>query len=107
LDTAQREWESAQKVADAAQQQDTEKQLLQRLHEEQARQQALEQDAEALQGRIDAVQPDILEQDIERYARSALREYETHAERERTLRELDGRLQALGAQGLEEQRASV
>lgn len=105
LETAERELALAQAAVRDTQYPESREEMLAQLHHEAAQQQILQQRIDAVQKRIDAVRPDILEQDIERYARSAAREYEAHAERERNVRELRARLQALGAQGLEEQRA--
>lgn len=107
MDAAERESQQAQAVIKDAGRAQTEQQTLQRLHEERAQEAALNERILTLQTRIDAVRPDILEQDITRYGQSAAHLQEVSAERGRTIHELKGRLQALGAQGLEEQRDSV
>lgn len=107
MDAAERELQQAQATISDARRAQTEQQTLQRLHEERAQQAMLKQRIATLQARIDAVRPDILEQDITRYSQSAAQLQEANAERERKIRELKGRLQALGAQGLEEQRDAL
>lgn len=103
-DAAEREYQRAHDTLHDTERAATEQQTLQRLQEERAHENMLNERIAALQSRIDAVHPDILEQDIARYGQSAARSQEAFEERERTIRELKGRLQALGAQGLEEER---
>lgn len=107
MDAAKREWQQAQATINDARRAQTEQQTLQRLNEERAQEVMLSEHITTLQTRIDAVRPNILEQDIIRYGQSAARLQEASAERERTIRELKGKLQALGAQGLEEERDSL
>lgn len=107
LDAAQREYELAKQAMEDKSRVDSEQQALLRLNEERARAATLDDRIATLQEQIDAVRPDILEQDIARYGQSATRTLEEHAERERTLRELKGRLQAWGAQGLEEEQHAL
>lgn len=107
LEAAQREYQLAQDTISDAGRAATEQQTLMRLNEERAQEGTLTERIATLQRQIDAVRPELLEQDIVRYGQSAARSQEAYAERERTIRELKGRLQALGTQGLEEQRYSL
>lgn len=104
LEAAQREYQQAKDIFEDVDRTASREQALRRLNEERARESALNENITSMQVMIDAVAPDILEQDIRRYGQSAARAQEAHAERERSMRELKGRLQALGAEGLEEQR---
>jgi uncharacterized protein YhaN len=62
---------------------------------------------DALEQQIALAHPDILQQDIERYRRSAEQLERSFAERRDTLRALEVELHTLGTQGLEERRAEV
>ncbi|MBP6095060.1 MAG: AAA family ATPase [Methyloversatilis sp.] len=62
---------------------------------------------EALTARLDAVRPQTLAQDVERYARSADQLERTFALRRDALTVLEVELQAAGAQGLDERRAEL
>lgn len=103
LEAAEREYQLAKRAMEDKDRTASREQALRRLNEERARESAVNENVQALQVMIDAVQPDLLEQDILRYGQSATRAQEAHAECERRMRELKGRLQALGAEGLEEQ----
>ena len=107
LDAAQREYQLAHDTLNDAERASSEQQTLQRLNQERANESTLNERIAALQKQIDAVHPDLLEQDIARYSQSAARSQDAFAERERTIRELKGRLQALGAQALEERRHAL
>lgn len=107
MEAAQGEVEQARKAVQDGERSAGEHETLKRLDQERARQRALEENIAEYQVRIDAVRPDLLEQDILRYGQSAASLQEASAERERLIRELKGRLQGLGAQGLEEQRSEL
>ena len=62
---------------------------------------------EYLAGRLDAVRPQTLAQDVERYTRSAEQLEKTFAQRRDALTVLEVELQAAGAQGLDERRAEL
>lgn len=62
---------------------------------------------EELASRLDAVRPQTLAQDVERYARSAEQLEKTFALRRDALTVLDVELQAAGARGLDERRAEL
>lgn len=62
---------------------------------------------EELGMQVAEARPDILQQDIERYRRSAEQHEKRHSERRDTLLRLDFELRAAGAQGLEERRAEL
>jgi hypothetical protein len=62
---------------------------------------------EYLAGRLDAVRPQTLAQDVERYTRSAEQLEKTFALRRDALTVLEVELQAAGAQGLDERRAEL
>lgn len=72
-----------------------------------AQQSQLKQDIAVRQQRIDAAQPDVLAQDVERYTKSADAMEAEARQREIAIGKLQVQLQTLGAQGLEEQRATL
>lgn len=105
LQTASQEHQQAQHRVQASQVQDQEKELLRQLNQHRAQELALQERIVEYQQSIDTVRPDILRQDIQRFATSAQQQEQAHAMRERTLLTLQAQLQAAGAQGLEEQRS--
>lgn len=107
LDTAHREVQLAKASADNPEAVQSEKQTLRHLNEEVAREASLQPEADRLDAQIRAVRPELLEQDIRRYSRSATQAQEDHAARERTIHALRGRLQAWGAEGLEERQRGL
>lgn len=107
VDAARRECDVAASLADSPDNEKAEQDTLRQLYEERARAASLEHQIAQLEGSINAVRPEMLEQDIARFGRSATQMQEEHAERARTIREMKGRLQAWGAQGLEEQQRTL
>ncbi|WP_368643357.1 AAA family ATPase [Castellaniella ginsengisoli] len=105
--TAQAEWQRLQDaVRDPARQQQ-EQALSARLAELGGQETALRQALAELDDRIAAARPDILAQDAQRFSRTAeTLEREAEGRREEAIRVQSG-LEALGAHGLEEQRAEL
>ncbi|MGM0774399.1 MAG: AAA family ATPase, partial [Pseudomonadota bacterium] len=103
-DNAKAEW---QKLQDEVQNPERQKQLqtlskeLAEIEEKRAR---LEATLQAREQEIQQARPAILKQDIERYQRSISNLRQTQEERQRELRDIQVRLEAWGAEGLEEQR---
>ncbi|MCK0107475.1 AAA family ATPase [Marinobacter sp. S0848L] len=102
-DTAQAEW---QRLADEEQSPERQQQLKQ-IAEELL---GLEQKAKTLEQRLESrsreileARPDLLKQDIERYHSTVNNLRQTHEDRGRELRDIKVRLEAWGAEGLEEQ----
>ncbi|CAM4162050.1 AAA family ATPase [Vreelandella rituensis] len=85
--------------------QQRERELSQQLVEQRAEYASLEQRIANRQQRIDAAQPALLQQDVQRFARSAEQLEKAAHDRELALTELHSRLEAHSAEGLEEQRA--
>ncbi|CDM25622.1 AAA family ATPase [Castellaniella defragrans] len=105
--TAQAEWQRLQDAIQAPERQEQERSLAARLAELRAQEATLRQSLDALDQRIDAARPDILEQDAQRFSRTAdTLEQAAEARREEAIRVQSG-LEALGAHGLEEQRADL
>ncbi|MBP6018631.1 MAG: AAA family ATPase [Burkholderiaceae bacterium] len=105
LQTAELEHQQAQNRVQLSQAQNQEKDLFQQLNQHRAQEQELQERIAEYQLSIDTVRPDILRQDIQRFATSAQQQEQAHAMRERTILTLQAQLQAAGAQGLEEQRS--
>jgi hypothetical protein len=61
----------------------------------------------ALETQVEQARPEILQQDIQRYRRSAEQHEKRYSERRDTLMRLEVELQAAGAQGLDERRAEL
>lgn len=72
-----------------------------------AEQTALATHIEEIGKQVAGARPDILQQDVERYRKSAEQHEKRHSERKDTLLRLDVELQAAGAQGLEERRVEL
>lgn len=102
-DNAKSEW---QQLQDEVQNPERRKQLqklsaeLAEIEEKRVR---LEATLQAREQEIQQARPDILRQDIERYQRSISTLRQTQEERQRELRDIQVRLEAWGAEGLEEQ----
>ncbi|XKH58812.1 AAA family ATPase [Halomonas sediminis] len=88
----------------ASDRQQRERELSQQLVEQRAEHASLEQRIANRQQRINAAQPVLLQQDVQRFARSAEQLEKTVHDRELALTELHSRLEAHSAEGLEEQR---
>ncbi len=105
--SAQREWQHLNATIQSAEHQARKRALDLQLAELSASETALKDALAARRRQIDAARPDILCQDIERYTLSADALEKQAQERDRELGELHGRLDALGASGLEERRAEL
>ncbi len=104
---AEAEWQRLRDALQAPERQRQEQELIARLAALQARETAVRQSLDALDARIAEARPEILEQDVQRFARTAARMEQAAKERhEETIRVQSG-LEALGAHGLEEQRADL
>lgn len=105
--TAQAEWQRLQQALQAPDRQRQAQDLAIRLQQLQAQEAALRQALDALDARIAAARPEVLKQDAQRFALTAARlEQDANARREESIRIQSG-LEALGAHGLEEQRADL
>ncbi|MHA3904820.1 AAA family ATPase [Castellaniella sp. WN] len=105
--TAEAEWRRLRDALQAPDRRRQEQELVARLVELQARETALRQSLDALDARIAEARPEILEQDAQRFSRTAeTLEQAADARREEAIRVQSG-LEALGAHGLEEQRADL
>lgn len=106
-ESARLEYQHVLAVVHQWDQQQHEQETLRQLNEQRALEQSLTERITDFQQRIAQVRPDILSQDIQRYAASARQLEQAHTERERQILMLFAELQAVGAQGLEEQRSSL
>ncbi|MGB3423132.1 MAG: AAA family ATPase [Castellaniella sp.] len=105
--TAVAEWQRLRDAVQAPERQRQEQELIARLAALQARETAVRQSLDALDARIAEARPEILEQDVQRFTRTAAQmEQAAKERREETIRVQSG-LEALGAHGLEEQRADL
>jgi len=105
--TAQAEWRRLRDAIQAPDRQRQEQALAARLLDLQAREAALRQALADLDARIAAARPEILRQDAQRFALTAARlEKDANDRREEAIR-VRSALEALGAHGLEEQRADL
>lgn len=68
---------------------------------------SLQDTINARQQRIDAAQPEALQQDVERHTRSAEAMERAAIERQQAIVRLEGKLETLGAHGLDEKRAAL
>ncbi|MDL0430248.1 AAA family ATPase [Marinobacter sp. TBZ242] len=103
-DNAKAEW---QQLLDEVQNPERQKQfqtLSKELADIEEKQGRLEATLQAREQEIAQARPEILKQDIERYQRSINNLRQTQEERQRELRDIQVRLEAWGAEGLEEQR---
>ncbi|WP_341938577.1 AAA family ATPase [Marinimicrobium sp. C2-29] len=101
---ANAEWDKLNAELQAPDRKAREEQANKKLTELKAREHQLTAAIDARQRQIDAAQPELLEQDIERFTASA-QAMETQArERAQSIRDLQVRLEEQGAQGLEEKR---
>lgn len=105
LNSAQAEWQQLQDEIQSTDRQQRERQLNSQLTDLRAADIALQATIDLRQRQIDAAQPELLRQDVERYTRSADALEQAAQARDRELTRLQSSLEALGAQGLEEQRA--
>ncbi len=105
--TAAAEWQRLRDAVQAPERQRQERELIARLAALQARELAVRQLLDALDARIAEARPEILEQDVQRFDRTATQmEQAAKERREESIRVQSG-LEALGAHGLEEQRADL
>ncbi|WP_024459830.1 ATP-binding protein [Marinimicrobium sp. LS-A18] len=101
---AHAEWDKLNAELQAPDRKAREERANKELTELKAREHQLTAAIDARQKQIDAAQPEVLEQDIERFTKSA-NAMETQArERAQSIRDLQVRLEEQGAQGLEEKR---
>lgn len=68
---------------------------------------SISNEMDARQQKIDAVQPEIMQQDVDRHTRSAEAMQRAATERKQAIDRLEVTLETLGAQGLEEARATL
>ncbi|MBV6272810.1 AAA family ATPase [Alcaligenaceae bacterium CGII-47] len=107
VDNAHTEWQRLQDAVQAPSRQEREKALNAQLAEQRSRDTALQASLAERRRQIDAANPDILRQDIQRFTKSADTLQNEAQQRTLELASLQSRLEALGANGLEEQRAEL
>ncbi|MDN5843195.1 MAG: AAA family ATPase [Alcaligenaceae bacterium] len=101
------EWQRLQGTVQSEDRLQQEKKLGAQLAELRAREAALQESLAGRHKQIEAANPDILRQDIQRFTRSAEALKQEAEQRTLELTGLQGRLDALGANGLEEQHAEL
>lgn len=104
---AQAEWQRLQDSLQAPGRRQQEKELSDRLIDLQARQEALRHSLDLRRRQIEAANPDILGQDVERFSGTANALEDEARRRALELAGLQSKLEALGAGGLEERRAEL
>ena len=102
-DNASAEWQQLHDEVQNPERQKQLKRLSTELAEIEEKRGRLEASLQAREQEIKQAHPDILKQDIERYQRSISNLRQTQEERQRELRDIQVRLEAWGAEGLEEQ----
>jgi hypothetical protein len=107
LASAEAEWARCERALRSPAHAQAEQEAVQRVRTLQARARALEQAIAERHQRIDAANPELLRQDIERLERSARAQEQAAQQREIALAELEGVLATQGANGLEELEADV
>ncbi|MDK8464988.1 AAA family ATPase [Marinobacter sp. SS13-12] len=103
-DNAKSEWQQLQDEVQNPEHQKQLQKLSKELAEIEDKRGSLEATLQAREQEIQQARPAILRQDIERYQRSISTLRQTQEERQRELRDIQVRLEAWGAEGLEEQR---
>src|SRR5690606_25200508 len=106
-DSAQREWQQLQLEAADPRRQQQQDLLARQILEGGDREALLQAALEERQRRIDAAQPQLLQQDMRRLGRSLEQLRNTQHQRQLDIAALQGALESAGAQGLEEQRDQV
>lgn len=104
LDSARREWEQLKAELTAPEREKQSQELDRDIATEKKRQHGLEETLARRKVSIDEARPDLLQQDIQRYSATIEQLEKAHQGRALEIRELRGRLEASGAEGLEEQR---
>ena len=103
-DNAKSEWQQLQDEVQNPERQKKLQALSKELAEIEEKRAGLEATVKTREQEISEARPAILRQDIERYQRSISNLRQTQDERQRELRDIQVRLEAWGAEGLEEQR---
>lgn len=107
LNRAKQEWERLNNELQAADRKRSEKQAKDRLIELRAKESGLKERLEEREKQIEQAQPDVLEQDVERFNKSADAAEQQQESRNRDLIKIQAFLEAAGAEGLEEQSAEL
>ncbi|WP_152207552.1 AAA family ATPase [Marinobacter changyiensis] len=103
-ESAKREWEELRAELNGPERQQQQDELDRDITEEQKRQQALETTMTQRKASIDEARPELLQQDMTRLKATIDQLEKAHNSRALEIHELCGRLEAWGAEGLEEQR---
>ena len=103
-ESALREWQLLKTELSGAERQQQQEQLARDIALEEQRLQSLVQEVARRKATIDLARPELLRQDITRYQATIAQLENTRQHRALEIRELQGRLEAWGAEGLEEKR---
>ncbi|MCU5784534.1 GTP-binding protein [Alcanivorax balearicus MACL04] len=107
LNRAKQEWERLNNELQAPDRKQREKQASDRLIELRLKESGLKERLAEREKQIDQAQPDVLEQDFERFNKSADAAEQQQENRNRDLIKIQAFLEAAGAEGLEEQSAEL
>ena len=107
LDSATSEWQRLSRELQAPDRKQLQKGAEDRLIEQRAQARRLEETVADRQKQIEQANPDVLRQDIERFTRSAEAAEKEYGQRRLDLERLKASLEAIGAEGLEEQSAEL
>jgi len=107
LNRAKQEWERLNNELQAPDRKQREKQAEDQLIELRAKERSLNKRLSEREKQIEQAKPDVLEQDVERFNRSADAAEQQEDKRNRELIQIQTRLEAAGAEGLEEQVAEL
>jgi len=105
VENANREWQQLREELKNSQSQRQLRELADKISESEKRETTVLANLEALDKRIREARPDLLQQDIQRFRQAAETQQKAQENRERELRDIRVRLEAWGAEGLEEQRS--
>lgn len=106
-DRARQEWQRLDRELQTPDRKDREKQADAQLAELRSNERRLKETLQQRQKQIQDANPESIRQDAARFTRSAEAEEKADAERQRELLQIQTRLEAAGAEGLEEQRAEL
>lgn len=101
------EWQRLKSAVEAPERRQAREKAGNDLTDQRAAEQTLTADLDKRQAQIDAADPQLLQDDVERFSKSADALEDTARERQRNIELLQTRLETLGARGLEDQRGEL
>ncbi|MBD3641062.1 MAG: AAA family ATPase [Marinobacter sp.] len=103
VENANREWQQLTEELNNSQSQRQLRELADKISESEKREATVLESLESLDKKIREARPELLQQDIQRFRQAAETQQKAQENRERELRDIRVRLEAWGAEGLEEQ----